>query len=228
MNIGKKTLSAGSTLFAVSLVLSGCGDSSSGGSTEVTDTNPVATTPGATNPVATTPDATTPDTTTPVATTPEVTNPIDVSDASLLASVSKTTGGATNDNAADFKFPAIDAANGGFSMVIPGSPAPEFAARRTIVEGGGQTIGFGQPVILKYDMFSWTDGSLVDSSSQFAEAHTVTAGVTDDFPIPEYIAKSFLGRSLGDVVQVVIPKGTEDLPDYLDKNDAYVLVMEMM
>ena len=46
--------------------------------------------------------------------------------------------------------------------------------------------------------------------------------------MPEYLAKSLLGRSLGDTLQVVLPVGTEDLPDYLDPEDAYVLLVELL
>lgn len=159
--------------------------------------------------------------------TPELTTPIDVTQAALVTSANKVTGGNATRSGKDFSFPDVNNQNGSLNMTIPADPAPLFPARRTVISGGGQKIGFGQPVILKYDMFSWSDGALVESSDQFVEAHTVTAGVTEDFPIPEYLASSLLGRSLGDVIQVVLPKGTEDLPHYLDANDAHVLLVQL-
>lgn len=159
---------------------------------------------------------------------PEVLNTIDVSQASLVSDATKITGGATTSDISEFTFPETTDENGAISMTIPSSPAPEFAARRTITAGNGAAIGFGDSVVLKYDMFSWTGGELVESSSQFLEAHTVEAGISDDYPMPEYLANSLLGRSLGETVQVVLPVGTEDLPDYLDPTDAYVLVVELL
>lgn len=157
-----------------------------------------------------------------------VENPIDVSAASLVAAATKVTGGTSTASSADFSFPEVTELNGGLTMTIPNGPAPTFPARRTVASGSGQPVTFGDSVILKYDMFSWNSGQLVESSTEFDEAHIVQGGVSDTFPIPEYLAKSLLGRSLGDTVQVVLPVGTEDLPEYLDPNDAYVLLVEML
>lgn len=152
---------------------------------------------------------------------------IDVSQASLVNSASKQSGGSNVRSGGDFSFPEITSENGGFSMSIPSGLAPKFPARRTIASGNGQIIKFGDPVSLKYDMFSWTTGELVESSSQFNEAHIVKSGVSDGVPVPDYVAKSLLGRSLGDTIQIVLPAETEDLPTYLDSSDAYVLLVEL-
>lgn len=153
---------------------------------------------------------------------------IDVSDASIVGEASKTNGGIVARSGNAFSFPEISDQGGTLSMKIPGGPLPSFPARRTVVSGGGQTIGFGDSVILKYDMFAWSNGELVESTSQFGEAITVRGGISDGSMIPEYLANSLLGRSIGDTVQVVLPVGTEDLPSYLDDTDAYVLVVELM
>lgn len=155
-------------------------------------------------------------------------NSIDVSDASIITQASKASVVVTARTGRGFSFPSVTMQNGEMSMIIPGGPLPKFPARRTVVNGTGQTIEFGDAVTLKYDMFAWSDGALVESSSLFEEAHTVKGGVSDDFPIPEYLAKSLLGRKLGDTVQVVLPVGTADLPAYLDPSDAYVLVVELL
>jgi len=152
---------------------------------------------------------------------------IDVSQASLVNSASKLSGGTNVPSGGDFSFPEIVSENGGFSMSIPSGQPPEFPARRTVASGNGQIVKFGDPVSLKYDMFSWTTGELVESSSQFDEAHIVKSGVSDGVPVPDYVAKSLLGRSLGDTIQIVLPAETEDLPDYLDSSDAYVLLVEL-
>lgn len=157
-----------------------------------------------------------------------VENTIDVSDASIVSAASKISGGTFRRSGSDFSFPEISSLNGSLSMTIPAGPLPAFPARRTVSAGTGQVIEFGDPVTLKYDMFAWSDGELVESSSLFEEAHVVQGGVSDDFPIPEYLAKSLLGRSIGDTIQVVLPVGTEDLPAYLDPEDAYVLLVELL
>ena len=160
--------------------------------------------------------------------TPEVQTSIDVSEATMVTDAVKLSGGLVERSGGDFSFPEISDNNGTLSMTIPNGPPPEFAARRTIASGSGAVIGFGDPVILKYDMFSWSSGTLVESSSQFDIAHTVKGGVSDEYPIPEYLAKSLLGRSIGAKLQVVLPAGTEDLPPYLDQEDAYVLLVELL
>lgn len=155
-------------------------------------------------------------------------NSIDLSDASLVTEASKVSGSTLARTGRGFSFPSVNVQNGAMSMVIPNGELPKFPARRTIVSGTGQTIEFGDAVTLKYDMFAWSDGTLVESSSLFEEAHTVQGGISDDFPIPEYLAKSLLGRKLGDTIQVVLPVGTADLPPYLDANDAYILMVELL
>ena len=196
-----KTTALGASLLSVAVLMSGCSSESGGVSID----------PAAVETF-----------------TPVTQSPVDVSDASIVASAVKVSGGNITRSGGDFSFPEINDTNGALSMTIPGGPLPTFAARRTVSSGGGQTIGYGDAVILKYDMFAWSSGELVESSSLFEEAHTVKAGVADDFPIPEYLANSLLGRSLGDTVQVVLPVGTEDLPTYLNADDAYVILVELM
>ena len=164
----------------------------------------------------------------PVTNTNTGTNSIDVSEASLVTEATKVSGNASARTGRGFSFPSISIQDGAMSMVIPNGELPKFGARRTVLSGTGQTIEFGDAVTLKYDMFAWSSGELVESSSLFEEAHTVQGGISDDFPIPEYLAKSLLGRRLGDTIQVVLPVGTPDLPVYLDANDAYVLMVELL
>lgn len=159
---------------------------------------------------------------------PFVQTQVDVSSASIIGAATKNTGGEITATSTDYSLPKMMEENGGFSMTIPSGPAPEIPARRTIASAGGATLNFGDPVMLKYDMFSWNKGELVDSSAQYDEAYTVKSGISDELPIPDYLAKSLLGRSLGDTIQVVLPVGTEDLPSQLDKEDAYILVVTLL
>lgn len=126
----------------------------------------------------------------------------------------------------DFKFPAVANVNGNYSVTIPGGPAPTFSARRTIEKGNGSIIEFGDTVVLNYSMFSWSTGELIESSDTLDEPIAVRAGITEG--IPQYMTKSLLGRSLGDKLQIIFERGMEDLPVYLDPNDAYVVVVELI
>jgi hypothetical protein len=160
--------------------------------------------------------------------TPESVVALNLTDTAIVMTGTKTSGGIVTRTSSDFDFPEITSAGTQINMDIPAGPAPDFAARQTISTGTGATLGFGDMVTLKYDMFRWSDGVLMDSSEQYAEALTVPAGDSDSYPIPDYLAKSLLGRSVGDMIQVVLPTGTEDLPTYLSNEDAYVLVVELL
>lgn len=207
------TLSA--SMIAVAVLLSSCGGGSSGDSGDMGDISPVVTEPVTNTDV-------------PIVNNQAQPTVIDVTDASIVSQATKAPSGIVARSGRGFSFPSVVMQGSGMSMTIPGGPLPKFPARRTIVNGTGETIEFGDAVTLKYDMFAWSDGALVESSELFEEAHTVQGGVSDAFPIPEYLAKSLLGRKLGDTVQVVLPVGTVDLPAYLDQNDAYVLLVELL
>ena len=161
-------------------------------------------------------------------TSPEVVTAIDVDEAALITAATKTTGGVIEANETDYAFPALSGDTDMLSMSIPAGPAPAIASRRTVSQGSGEALSFGDVVTLKYDMFRWSDGALVDSSEQYNVARTVLAGDSESQPVPDYLAKSLLGRSLGDVIQIVLPAGTDDLPAELDESDAHVLVVELL
>jgi len=137
--------------------------------------------------------------------------------------------GSTENNAIvsnDFAFPDVSIADQGASIDIPGGQMPEFSARRTLSKGVGAPIEFGEPVVLSYNMYSWSTGELVESTDTLDEALTVRAGVGEG--VPEYLSKSLLGRQVGDTLQLVFKQGMEDLPEYLDDTDAYVLVVSVL
>lgn len=144
---------------------------------------------------------------------------------STVSSVESSTDSTTM-VANDFSFPEIAEANGVTDVSIPDGPAPVFSARRTLSTGSGNTIAFGDPVVLKYTMYSWSTGEIVESTDDFDEPITVRAGVTEG--IPEYMSKSLLGRNIGDKLQLVFESGMEDLPEYLDQTDAYVVVVDII
>lgn len=130
---------------------------------------------------------------------------------------------ATDFTSNDFEFPSVTATNG---IEVPTGAVPDFSVRRTLSKGTGSTVQFGDPVVISYNMYSWATGELVDSSDTLDEPVTVRAGVTNG--VPEYLAKSLLGRQIGDTLQLIFEQDMEDLPEYLDKSDAYVVVVNLL
>ena len=128
--------------------------------------------------------------------------------------------------ASDFSFPAIAEANGVVDVTVPDGALPTFSARRTLSAGTGSTVGFGDPVVVKYSMYSWSTGELVESTDSFDDPITVRAGVTEGFP--QFLSQSLLGRNIGDRLQLVFATGMEDLPEYLDNSDAFILVVDLI
>lgn len=125
-----------------------------------------------------------------------------------------------------FSFPDIAEANGVISVAIPEGPLPAFSARRTLSAGSGSMIAFDDPVVLKYNIYSWSTGEIVESTDTFDVPITVRAGVSEG--IPDFVSKSLLGRNIGDKLQLVFETGMEDLPEYLDPTDAYVMVLDLI
>jgi len=125
-----------------------------------------------------------------------------------------------------FAFPQFSDDSGSVSVNIPEGPTPEFSARRKVSNGGGSAVGFGDPVVLRYSMFAWSTGEMIESSDDFDEPVTLRAGIAEG--APEYLSKSLLGRNIGDKLEIVFEQGMDDLPSYLSKDDAYVLLVELM
>lgn len=126
----------------------------------------------------------------------------------------------------DFAFPAVSDVAEGAGIDKPAGPAPEFSARRTLSKGTGSAIEFGDPVVVKYNMYSWSSGELVDTTDTLDDPLTIRAGVTNG--VPDYLTKSLLGRQIGDTMQVVFERDMADLPSYLESEDAYVLVVSIL
>ena len=112
------------------------------------------------------------------------------------------------------------------TVTVPGGDLPVFSARRTLSAGTGDVVAFGDPVQLKYSMYSWTSGALVESTNDFDEAIIINAGVTEG--VPAFLSSTVLGRNKGETVQIVYEAGMDDLPAYLDQEDAYVMVLQVL
>lgn len=136
------------------------------------------------------------------------------------------TGGTRTISSVDFSFPQVTEVADGFEVTIPDGPLPEFSAVTELSAGTGNAIGYGDPVVLKYSMYSWSTGELVESTDDFDEALTIIAGATDG--VPEFLSDSITSRNIGDRLELVFEAGMSDLPVYLDNTDAYVMVLDLM
>lgn len=153
---------------------------------------------------------------------------------SLVAVLSACGGGGSGDSgsvnnglvANEFELPNLVVQNGETQLGERIGVKPTFPARRVLAEGTGNTIEFGDPVVLRYSMYSWTSGELVESTDSFDEPLTIRAGVSEG--VPQFLSDSLLGRKVGDTIQVVFETGMDDLPSYLDASDAYVVVVDLI
>ena len=85
----------------------------------------------------------------------------------------------------------------------------------------------GSKINLRYDMYSWSTGELVDSSSLHSGGVLPLTLGGAERRIPGFVEQSLLGRTAGSRVQVVLGKNTKDLPDHLNSADGYVLVVDI-
>lgn len=156
---------------------------------------------------------------------------INVDQATLVASVKKlgSTNAATESSPVTevYDFPETSGQKGSYEMTIPAGDLPGFSTRRTIEEGAGAAVGYGDTIGIKYDMFSWATGELVETTSQQLNGNTQLE-LTENGAVPSFLKDSIVGRNVGDVVQVVFEKNLTDLPDYMNNNDAYILIVELV
>lgn len=128
--------------------------------------------------------------------------------------------------ATEFELPNVVVQNGTSMLDERVGAKPTFPARRVLVEGVGNRIEFGDSVVLRYNLYSWTTGELVESTDDFDEPLTIRAGVSEG--VPQYLSDSLLGRNIGDTIQVVFESEMSDLPSYLDASDSYVVVVDLI
>lgn len=181
-------------LTGATLGLTACGDSSSGGSAETTDS----------------------------ITTLQPTGTAFVQELEKVGTTSAATN--TTRKSGKFELPAIRSGQAGTTMTIPAGPLPSFSARRTLNQGNGAVMGYGDNVALQYDMFSWSTGELVESTT--LDGSELTIALHENGDVPNYLVDALLGRKRGDTIQVVFEAGMEDLPEYLNPDDAYILIVQ--
>ena len=203
-----RIINRGALIASVAIMLSACFGGGSSGTVTTVNTDTVTTPPVTTDTVATD------------------TGPTDTVTTDATTTGSEELGSPLIQSA--FAFPDVQLSNGtdveNFSA--PLGPLPEFSARRTLSAGSGDVVAFGDPVQLKYNMYSWTSGELVETTDEFDEAVIINAGIAEG--VPAFLSSSVLGRNKGEMLQIVYEAGMEDLPGYLDNSDAYVMVLEVL
>lgn len=133
----------------------------------------------------------------------------------------------------DFSFPDVmnkkADGNADWVLVIKDEPIPNQSSRRELISGTGVAVKMGDAVTIRYDMFSWSTGELVDSTQNLEQKNlTVTAGdLATGNPVPIELNNALLNRKEGTRLQVIFPRLMRDLPPYLNRFDAYVLIVDI-
>lgn len=130
----------------------------------------------------------------------------------------------------DFRFPEIVSTEAGEQIiVIEDVPLPSISTRRELQAGSGDLSQIGDQVIFNYDMFSWSTGKLVESTTALDDNNLIiTLGsLATGNQVPKVLHNALLNRRKGSRIQVVFEHHMNDLPDYLNPHDSYVLVVDV-
>lgn len=151
--------------------------------------------------------------------------PVLVAHARKLGSRSRALPGARTNN--DYAFPEVHGGPDGTVLTIGAEPVPGVSSRRLLEAGSGPLVRSGDLVAVSYDLFSWSTGERVESSTSAVGGPLQTRLGTPDSVLPDYVDRSLQDRTLGSRVQVVLGQGTPNLPDHLNPHDGYVLVAQL-
>lgn len=124
----------------------------------------------------------------------------------------------------DYDFPEVTAGPDGLVLTISDAPVPGVSSRRLLEAGQGELVTNGDTIGVSYDLFSWSTGQRVESSTTSVGGPLRVRLGSRDSQLPAYVDRSLQDRPMGSQVQVVLAQGTPDLPDYLNPSDGYVLV----
>lgn len=130
----------------------------------------------------------------------------------------------------DYRFPeVVDAGNNEWAMIISDDPIPSRSARRQLHVGDGVLAKAGDTIHFRYDMFSWATGELVETTQNLeTQSLSLTLGnLVNSAQVPKALHNALFNRTAGSRIQVIFKQSMEDLPDYLDPNDGYVLIVEI-
>ncbi len=90
----------------------------------------------------------------------------------------------------------------------------------------------GDAVSLRWKMYGLRSGELVeDSDTLFTQEPAVIVlggGLGGTAEVPDEVHDALLGQRIGDKIQVLFQYQMEGLPEYLEADDAYTLVVEII
>lgn len=130
----------------------------------------------------------------------------------------------------DFSFPdLLNKGDGSWVMVIKDEPIPNKPSRRELVTGEGEVAELGDTVAIRYDMFSWSTGELVDSTrnSDAQSLDVVIGDLVSGNMVPAELNNALLNRTQGTRLQVIFPQLMPDLPQQYNAFDAYILIVDI-
>lgn len=184
----------------------------------------------------------------------------------------------TNLSPRNYEFPEVTQwGDGSYTIAIPqGAPLPNQAGTKLLKQAepspdqpANRISAAGDLVKIKYAMYKWSTGELVESSDQqlngqplritagyhvprkfsannLQKAHGLEQGAFADYMaktndtrnvqphpnangvVPEYLSEAVIGSRTGERYQVVFQAGMADLPSQFDRQDGYVLVVDVL
>lgn len=130
----------------------------------------------------------------------------------------------------DYRFPAVvESDTGDWVMVIGDEPVPSRSSRRELLHGDGAVAEVGDTIRYRFDVFSWATGELVDSSRDLPDqsAQLTLGKLVGPNKVPTVLHNALLNRTAGSRIQVVLAQSLADLPEHLNGNDGFVVVVDI-
>ncbi|WP_163836084.1 hypothetical protein [Spartinivicinus ruber] len=136
----------------------------------------------------------------------------------------------------NYSFPEIiDLGNNEYTLASIGEALPGISKYRKVNSQENNAslhtrVNIGDTVAIKYNMYSWKSGKKVESTQdQFGgPLELVVGSKKGQVTIPKFLNNTIMGSRVGERYQVVFETGMKDLPNYLDKDDAYILVVDIV
>jgi|GEM_PF-2031873 len=100
--------------------------------------------------------------------------------------------------------------------------APTRADFRLLGAGPGAPMVAGSPLLVDWDMFNLSDGSLVDTTYDQRQETEMIAGTR---AFPSVFNQALVDQTSKSAVAIVYPVGMADLPEQFDPSHAYLLVV---
>ena len=139
-----------------------------------------------------------------------------------------------------------DLGNYSYLVQIPEGPLPQKSLKKVLKKSPlgseGQTVRKGDVATIHYQMVSWKTNKIVKSSKlerngkplKIEAGYDVRQGLKEKrlpltgILVPGYLSQAVVGMKKGECHEVVLKAGTRDIPDDLDRGDAYLLVVDVI